>query len=63
MKYNFELPGISVNVTFEAVFFLAFDKQSTLLIEMKRYTLQQGIEMIKIHFKNYENLAETFHKT
>ena len=30
---------------------------------MERYTLQQRIEIIKIHYKNGENLAETVRKT
>lgn len=30
---------------------------------MKPHLLQQRIEMIKIHCKNGENLAETFRKT
>ena len=30
---------------------------------MERCTLQQRIEIIKIHYKNGENLAETVRKT
>ena len=30
---------------------------------MERYTLQQHIEIIKIHYKNSENLAVTIRKT
>ena len=29
------------------------------LIEIERYTLQQRIKIVKIHYKNGENLAET----
>ena len=29
------------------------------LIKVERYTLQQRIEIVKIHYKNGENFAET----
>ena len=32
------------------------------LIKMERYTLQQRIEIVKIHYKNSENFAETVRK-
>ena len=32
------------------------------LIKMKWYTLQQHIEIVKIHYKNDENFAETVRK-
>ena len=32
------------------------------LIKIERYTLQQRIEIVKIHYKNSENFAETVRK-
>lgn len=36
--------------------------ETLLLVNMKRYRFQQRIQIIKIHHKNGENLAETFRK-
>ena len=32
------------------------------LIKMERYTLQQRIEIVEIHYKNGENFADTVRK-
>ena len=32
------------------------------LIKMERYTLQQRIEIVKVHYKKGENFAETVRK-
>ena len=45
------------------LFFDIWQVESKPLRKLERYTLQQRIKIIKIHYKNWENLAVTVRKT